>query len=149
MPDPDMRKRIVESRGAPAAVGAYSPGIRVGDFLFLSGQIPLHPETGVLVEGGVEAQTRRVLENLSALLSAGGAAFEDVVKTTVYLTDIGDFQAFNAVYTEYFSRQPPARATVAVAGLPRGARIEMDAIALVGSGADEPGPVPATGSGAS
>lgn len=139
MPDPEMRKRIVESRGAPAAVGAYSPGVRVGDFLFLSGQIPLHPETGVLVDGGIEAETRRVLENLGALLSAGGAAFEDVLKTTVYLTDIGDFQAFNAVYTEYFSQEPPARATVAVTGLPRGARIEMDAIALVGSGTDQGG----------
>jgi 2-iminobutanoate/2-iminopropanoate deaminase len=124
-----MPKVVIVSDKAPAPVAAYSQAIRAGDFLFLSGQIPLDPETNQLVSGGIESETRRVLDNLAAVLEAGGATFADVVKMTVYLADMQDFAAFNAVYMSYFPEQPPARATVAVLGLPRGVRVEIDAIA--------------------
>jgi 2-iminobutanoate/2-iminopropanoate deaminase len=124
-----MPKTIVRSESAPAPVASYSQAVRAENLLFLSGQIPLDPATGALVEGGIEAQTERVLENLGHVLKAGGATLDDVLKVTVYLLDMADFQAFNTVYAKYFSKEPPARVTVAVAGLPRGARIEIDAIA--------------------
>jgi 2-iminobutanoate/2-iminopropanoate deaminase len=124
-----MPKVVIVSDKAPAPVAAYSQAIRAGDFLFLSGQIPLDPKTNQLVSGGIESETRRVLDNLAAVLEAGGATFADVVKMTVYLADMQDFAAFNAVYVSYFPEQPPARATVAVLGLPRGVRVEIDAIA--------------------
>lgn len=126
-----MPKLVVRSDQAPAPVAAYSQAVRAGDFLFLSGQIAIDPATNEVVSGGIEAETRRVLDNLMAVLAAGGATRDDVVKITAYLSDMQDFAAFNAVYVSYFPEQPPARATVAVAGLPRGVRVEIDAIALV------------------
>jgi 2-iminobutanoate/2-iminopropanoate deaminase len=126
-----MTKRVVSTEKAPAAIGPYSQAIKSGDLLFVSGQIPLDPKTGNLVSGDIEAETRRVMDNLSAVLSAAGAKFENLVKTTIYLTDLGDFAAVNRVYASYFSLDPPARATVQVSALPRGARVEIDAIARV------------------
>lgn len=127
-----MPKTVVRSEQAPAPVAAYSQAVRAGGFLFASGQIPIDPKTGELVQGGIEAETRQVLENLKAVLAAGGASFADVVKITAYLTDMNEFAAFNAVYVSYFKDEPPARATVAVAALPRGVRVELDATAFVG-----------------
>lgn len=123
--------KTVHSDGAPAAIGPYSQAIRSGGFLFCSGQIPLDPKTGKMVEGGVELQTERVLENLSAVLAAGGSSPGKVVKTTVYLTDLGDFPAMNRVYGKYFPVEPPARATVQVGKLPAGALVEIDAVASI------------------
>ena len=125
-----MRK-TVQSELAPAAIGPYSQAVRSGAFLFCSGQIPLDPATGRLVEGGVEIQTDRVLRNLAAVLEAGGSSLEAVVKTTVYLVDLNDFPAMNQVYGTYFPENAPARATVRVAGLPAGALVEIDAVASV------------------
>jgi 2-iminobutanoate/2-iminopropanoate deaminase len=117
---------------APAAIGPYSQAIGAGGFVFASGQIALDPPSGTLVEGGVEAQTRQVLANLAAVLAAAGLTLADVVKTTIFLIDMNDFAAVNAVYGESFSGEtPPARSTVAVQALPRGAAIEIDAIAQV------------------
>jgi 2-iminobutanoate/2-iminopropanoate deaminase len=123
-----MRSAIKTSQ-APAAIGPYSQAIRSGDLLFTSGQIPLDPATGNLVEGDITAQTRRVMANLEALLAAAGADFGDVVKTTIFLFDMGDFAAVNAVYAPYFPSVPPARSTVQVARLPRDARVEIEMIA--------------------
>jgi 2-iminobutanoate/2-iminopropanoate deaminase len=114
---------------APAAIGPYSQAIRAGDFLFVSGQIPLDPETGTLVEGDIAAQTHRALRNLGAILEAAGASFRDVVKTTVYLADMAEFAAMNEVYATYFPAPPPARATIQAARLPRDVRVEIDLIA--------------------
>lgn len=125
-----MEGKTVKTPGAPAAIGPYSQAVRAGEFLFCSGQIPLDPSTGRMIEGGIEAQTERVLENLAAVLSAGGSSLDEVVKTTVYLEDLGDFPAMNAVYGKYFPNDPPARATVGVARLPAGARVEIDAVAF-------------------
>jgi len=119
----------VFSPDAPAPIGPYSQAIRSGGELFCSGQIPLDPATGALVEGDVAAQTERVLHNLGAVLRAAGYDFADVVKTTIYLIDMNDFTAVNAVYERFFGESKPARSTVAVAALPKGARIEIDAIA--------------------
>jgi 2-iminobutanoate/2-iminopropanoate deaminase len=123
----------ISSDEAPKAIGPYSQGIAAqgARTLFLSGQIPLDPRTGELVPGGVEDQTRRVMENLRGVLVAGGAGFQHVVKTTIFLADLADFAKVNEVYGGYFSANPPARATVQVAALPRGARVEIDAIAVV------------------
>jgi 2-iminobutanoate/2-iminopropanoate deaminase len=126
-----MRKTVRTDK-APAAIGPYSQGILCGGFLFCSGQIPLDPATGKMVEGGIEAQTERVLRNLEAVLAAGGASLGAVVKTTVYLADLGDFPAMNAVYGRFFPAEPPARATVQAAKLPAGALVEIDAIASIG-----------------
>jgi 2-iminobutanoate/2-iminopropanoate deaminase len=123
-----MTRRAVISEGAPDPVGPYSQGISVDGFLFCSGQIGLDPATGQLVEG-IEAQAERVLRNLSAVLDAGGMTFADVVKTTILLTDMADFATVNGVYSRFVSDPPPARATFAVAGLPRGALVEIEAIA--------------------
>lgn len=125
-------RETVKTGKAPAAIGPYSQAVRSGGFLFCSGQIPLDPGTGKMVEGGIEAQTERVLRNLDAVLEAGGASLAEVVKTTVYLADLSDFPAMNAVYGKYFPENPPARATVQVAKLPAGARVEIDAIAKTG-----------------
>jgi 2-iminobutanoate/2-iminopropanoate deaminase len=119
----------VTSLSAPAAIGPYSQAIDAGDFVFLSGQVPIDPKTGDLVTGDIAVQTERVLDNLGAVLEAAGCSFADVVKTTIYLTDLGDFQTVNATYAKRFSSAPPARATVQVAALPKGARVEIDAIA--------------------
>ncbi len=122
-------KRIVSTSEAPAAVGPYSQAVAANGFIFLSGQIPLDA-SGKLVEGDVAAQTEQVLKNPSAVLRAAGSGLERVVKTTVYLKDMNDFSRMNEVYARYFSKEPPARATVEVARLPRDAKVEMDLIAL-------------------
>jgi 2-iminobutanoate/2-iminopropanoate deaminase len=123
--------QAIRTPQAPAAIGPYSQAVRAGDFVFLSGQIPLHPETGQLVTGTIEEETRRVMSNLEAVLRAAGGSFESVVRTTIYLTDLGDFQRVNEVYGTHFGATPPARATVQVAALPRGARVEIDAVAHI------------------
>lgn len=126
-----MKREAVKAAGAPAAIGPYSQAVRAGGLLFCSGQIPLDPATGKLVEGGIEIQTERVLSNLEAVLAAGGATLRSVVKTTVYLVDLGEFPAMNAVYGKFFPEDPPARATVQVVRLPAGARVEIEAVATV------------------
>jgi len=118
----------VSTQAAPAAIGPYSQAVRAGDFLFVSGQIPLDPVTGALVDGDVRAQTRRVIENLSAIIAAGGGSLDRVVKTTVYLVDMNDFLAMNEVYAGFFGAPAPARATVQVGRLPKDVRVEIDAI---------------------
>jgi 2-iminobutanoate/2-iminopropanoate deaminase len=123
--------KIVTTDGAPGAIGPYSQAVRSGDLLFLSGQVGLDPGTGTLVRGSVEEEAARVLENLGAVLRAAGADFQQVVKTTVYLTDMRDFEALNGIYARYFGDSRPARATVQVSGLPKGARVEIDAIARI------------------
>jgi 2-iminobutanoate/2-iminopropanoate deaminase len=120
---------VITTGRAPAAIGPYSQAVRSGPFLFCSGQIPLDPGTGQLVEGGIEAQTARALDNLTALLAAGGLTLDDVVKTTVFLVSMDDFPAMNEVYARYFDEDPPARSTIGVAALPKGARFEIEAIA--------------------
>ena len=125
-------KQAVVTSGAPAAIGPYSQAVRVGDLLFTSGQIALDPATGAMLEGGVEAQTVRVCENLKAVLEAAGAGFAQVVKTTVFLKSMGDFAAMNAVYGRYFAPEcavAPARSTVEVARLPKDALVEIEVIA--------------------
>ena len=124
-----MTRQAVRTSGAPAAIGPYSQGIAVDGYVFCSGQIGLDPATGELVEGGVEAQAERALRNLGAVLDAAGASMADVVKTTLFLADIADFTAVNAVYARHFPDPPPARSTFAVGALPKGARIEVEAIA--------------------
>jgi 2-iminobutanoate/2-iminopropanoate deaminase len=119
----------VFSAGAPAPIGPYSQAIRAGEFLFCSGQVAIDPSTGTLISGDVTAQTRRVLANLAAVLAAAGATLDDVVKTTVFLVDMADFAAVNAAYGEALGEAKPARSTVAVAAMPLGARVEIDAIA--------------------
>ncbi len=124
-------REAVHTTAAPAAIGPYAQAIAAGPYLFASGQIPIDPATGQLVDGGIEAQTRQVMANVAAVLAAAGLAFGDVVKTTIFLTDMNDFAALNAVYGESFEGGPaPARSTVAVAALPRGAAVEIDVIAL-------------------
>jgi 2-iminobutanoate/2-iminopropanoate deaminase len=128
-----MTKRLIITDAAPQAIGPYAQAVAAGGFLFVSGQIPLDPKTGSLVDGPIGEQARRVMDNLQAVLHAAGASFADVVKTTVYLVDLNDFAAVNDVYGEYVGASPPARATVQVAALPRGARVEVELIArLVG-----------------
>jgi 2-iminobutanoate/2-iminopropanoate deaminase len=126
-------KKPISTQSAPRAIGPYSQAVeaRGTRTLYLSGQIPLDPASGELVQGSIEEQTARVLENLGAVLSAAGAGFEHVVKTTVFLIDLSDFQKMNEIYARAFARSPPARSTVQVAGLPRGARIEIEAVAVV------------------
>ena len=126
-----MAKEVVSTAKAPAAIGPYSQAIRVGNLLFVSGQIPLDPGTGEIVVGDIRAQTRQVLTNLSAIVEAAGSSLARVAKTTVYLRDLSEFAAMNEVYAEFFGQQPPARATVQVARLPRDAAVEMDLIAEV------------------
>ena len=122
-------KQAISSAGAPKAIGPYSQAVRAGQLLFLSGQVALDPATGQMVGGGVTEQTRRVFENLGAVLTAAGRSFADVVRTTVFLADMNDFAAMNEVYGQYFKEPYPARATVQVARLPRDARVEIDLIA--------------------
>jgi 2-iminobutanoate/2-iminopropanoate deaminase len=124
-----MTRSSVSTAAAPAAVGPYSQAVAVGDLVFCSGQIGLEPATGQLVDGGIEAQAERALRNLAAVLDAAGCTFVDVVKTTVFLADIGDFAVVNAVYGRFVSDPPPARSTFAVGALPKGALIEIEAIA--------------------
>src|SRR6516165_6254103 len=122
-------KHAVSSPDAPKAIGPYSQAVRVGQLLFVSGQVPLDPATGDMVTGDIAAQTRRVFENLGAVLKAGGRSFNDVVRTTVFLADMNDFAEVNRIYGTYFSEPYPARATVQVARLPKDARVEIDVIA--------------------
>ena len=126
-----MQAEAVRTDAAPKAIGPYEQAIRVGGFLFTAGQIPLDPKTGNLVEGGIAAQTRRVLENLNAVLEASGSSMDRVVKATVYLKNMGDFGAMNEIYGEYLGKAKPARSTVAVAELPRGALVEIDLVAII------------------
>jgi len=122
-------KQAVSSPDAPKAIGPYSQAVRAGQLLFVSGQVPLDPATGQIVSGDIAAQTRRVFDNLGAVLKAGGRSFADVVRTTVFLADMNDFATVNEVYGTYFSEPYPARATVQVARLPKDARVEIDVIA--------------------
>jgi 2-iminobutanoate/2-iminopropanoate deaminase len=123
-------KKVISTQDAPAAIGPYSQAIRTGTMMFCSGQIPLDPKTGQIVSGGIDAQTTRVCENITAVLRAEGLSFADIVKTTIFLTDLGDFQTVNEIYGKYFSENPPARSTVQVAALPKGAKVEIEAIAV-------------------
>ena len=122
----------VSTKAAPAAIGPYSQAIRAGEFLFVSGQIPMDPATGMLVEGDVRAQARRVLENLKAIVDEAGGTFDRVVKTTVYLVDMNDFPALNEEYAKFFGTPAPARATVQVGRLPKDVRVEIDAVVHLG-----------------
>jgi len=126
-----MNKEVISTADAPKAIGPYEQAIKVGEFIYASGQIPLDPKTGNVVEGDIKIQTRRAMENLKAVLEAAGSSLDRVVKTTVFLKNIGDFTAMNEVYAEYLGAAKPARSTVAVADLPRGALVEIDLIALV------------------
>lgn len=125
-----MDRTRLSSERIPPAIGPYSQAIRAGGFIFCSGIVALSPDTGSLIEGGIEAEVRQALDNLSALLEDVGSSLEAVVKTTVFLADIADFPLFNDIYAGYFPSDPPARSTVQVAALPLGARIEVEAIAL-------------------
>jgi 2-iminobutanoate/2-iminopropanoate deaminase len=122
-------KTIVQTDGAPQAIGPYSQAVKVDGWLYGSGQVPLDPETGQIVDGGVAEQTRRVLENLSAVLAEAGGSLANVVKTTVFLKDLGDFQEMNGVYAEFFREEPPARATVEVSRLPLDVLVEIECVA--------------------
>ncbi len=122
-------KKVISTANAPQAIGPYSQAIEAGGFVFVSGQIPLVPATGELVEGSVEVQTARVLENLKAILEAAGSSLESVVKTTVYITNMDDFVKVNGIYGQYFQENPPARVCVEVSKLPKGALVEIDVIA--------------------
>jgi 2-iminobutanoate/2-iminopropanoate deaminase len=124
-------RQAVSTPSAPQAIGPYSQGVRAGSLLFVSGQVPIDPATGNIVEGDIAAQTHRVLRNIGEILRAGGASFDHVVRTTVFLADMNDFAAMNAVYATYFEAPAPARATVQVSRLPKDARVEIDVIAVV------------------
>jgi 2-iminobutanoate/2-iminopropanoate deaminase len=128
-----MSKTVIQTADAPAAIGPYSQAIAAGGMLYVSGQIPLDPISGALLEGDTAAQARLVLSNLEAILKAGGCTFGDVVRSTIFLIDLGDFAAVNAVYSEKFTAPFPARVTIQVAALPRGSKVEIDAIALIPS----------------
>ena len=125
-----MNKKVIKTDKAPSAIGPYSQGIVSGNLVFLSGQIPINPTTGSVVSGDIVAQTEQVLKNLQAVLSADGLSFDNVVKTTVYLSDMNEFTAMNEVYGKYFKINPPARATVQVARLPKDVKVEIDLIAV-------------------
>ena len=129
----DMKK-IVSTSEAPAAIGPYSQAVRSGRFLFCSGQIPLDPKSGRIVPGDIAAQTRRVLDNIAAVLRAEGLSFDSVVKTTIFLTDLNDFQVVNEIYGSYFKQDPPARSTVQVSALPKDANVEIEVIAVADEG---------------
>jgi 2-iminobutanoate/2-iminopropanoate deaminase len=130
-------KKIISTAEAPAAVGPYSQAIRIGNFVFCSGQIPLDPETGEIVPGDVNAQTRRVMENIAAVLRAEELTFGNIIKTTIFLTSLADFQAVNDLYGSYFKSDPPARSTVQVAALPKGANVEIEVIAAAPPSGDK------------
>lgn len=122
-------KKIIETKNAPAPIGPYSQAVEAGGFVFCSGQIALDPASGQIATGGVPEQTELVMKNINAVLTEAGLTFENVVKTTIFLTDMGDFPAVNEVYGKFFKNQPPARSTVAVAGLPRGVKVEIEVLA--------------------
>jgi 2-iminobutanoate/2-iminopropanoate deaminase len=126
-----MSKRVIQTARAPKAIGPYSQAIQAGDLLFLSGQIPIDPTTGELVKGDIRKQTQQILENIKGILQSQKLGMEDVVKATIFLRDIGNFNQVNEVYSTYFTSSPPARSTVGVTKLPRDADIEIEAIALI------------------
>jgi 2-iminobutanoate/2-iminopropanoate deaminase len=126
-----MKKKVVHTEKAPRAIGPYSQAIQAGPFLFVSGQVPIDPSTGELVAGDIRQQTRQVLENVKNILGSRGLAMEQVVKTTLFLKDMGNFSQVNEVYASYFPAEPPARSTVEVAKLPRNVDIEIEAIAVI------------------
>jgi len=125
-----MEKKVVNTDQAPAAIGPYSQAVKVGEMVFVSGQIPIDPATGDIVQGDIKAQTRQVLTNLNTVLTAAGSSLEKTVKTTVYITNMDEFSQVNEVYGEFFTDQPPARACVEVSRLPKGVAVEIDAIAV-------------------
>ena len=127
----DMLKKQIQTNAAPAAIGPYSQAVQVGDFIFYSGQIPLDPDSGTMVAGGIVEQTQQVMKNMQAVLHASGLNFADVVKTTIYLTDLADFATVNEIYGESFTDIPPARACVQVSALPKGASIEIEWVSTV------------------
>jgi reactive intermediate/imine deaminase len=127
-----MPRTIVSTDKAPAAIGPYSQAVRAGNTVYFSGQIPLDPASGVLVEGDISTQTRRVFDNLKAVAEAAGGSFEQFVRVGIYVTDLANFAAVNAVMNEYFQAPYPARSTIEVAGLPKGAQVEVDAIMVLG-----------------
>ena len=126
-----MLKKQIQTKAAPAAIGPYSQAVQAGSLIFYSGQIPLLPESGNLVAGGIVEQTRQVMANMQAVLYASGRNFSDIIKTTIYLTDLADFATVNEIYGEVFTEIPPARACVQVAALPKGAQVEIEWIAMV------------------
>jgi 2-iminobutanoate/2-iminopropanoate deaminase len=127
-----MSKKVISTEAAPAAIGPYSQALQTGDLLFCSGQIPLDPATGEMVAGGIEEQMRQVMNNLGEVLKAAGASYDNLVKTTIYLTDLGHFPVINDIYAGYVGVCAPARATVEVSALPKGALVEIDGIARLG-----------------
>src|SRR5437762_2883438 len=128
-------KKIISTSDAPAAIGPYSQAIRAGNFIFCSGQIPLDPKSGQMVSDEIAAQTRQVLDNIRGLLKSAGLSLSDVLKTTIFLTDLGNFQTVNEIYGSYFTNEPPARSTVQVSALPKGAKVEIEVVALANDGA--------------
>lgn len=126
-----MHRVVISTESAPAAIGPYSQAIAVGDLIFVSGQLPVNPESGQFVEGGIPEMTRQIFRNIETILAAAGSGLGKIVKTTVFLADLEDFQAMNGAYAEFFGENPPARSTVQVARLPRDARIEIEVVALV------------------
>ena len=126
-----MTRNIIHTEHAPAAIGPYSQAVRAGQTVYLSGQIPLIPETGALLEGGIELQARRVFDNMRAVCDAAGGSLSDIVRLGIYLTDLADFATVNAVMTEYFQAPYPARSTIQVSALPRGAQVEVDAVLVL------------------
>jgi 2-iminobutanoate/2-iminopropanoate deaminase len=125
-----VKREVISTKNAPAAVGPYAQAIRVGDFIYTAGQIALIPESGELVEGGIEAQTRQVMQNLASVLEAAGSSLASVVKTTIFVINLADFATINKVYGSFFMSDPPARSTVQVAALPLGANVEIEAVAI-------------------
>jgi 2-iminobutanoate/2-iminopropanoate deaminase len=123
-------KKIISTSDAPAAIGPYSQAVRAGSTIYCAGQIPLDPKSAQIVSGGIAEQTQRVMQNIAAVLKAEGLTFENVVKTTIFLTDFADFQTINEIYGASFTKDPPARSTVQVAALPKGAKVEIEVIAV-------------------
>ena len=127
-------KKIISTTEAPQAIGPYSQGVRIGSTIYYSGQIPLDPKTGQIVSGGIDVQARRVMENVGGLLKSQGLNYDNIVKTTIFLADINDFQKVNEIYGSYFKQAPPARSTIQAGALPKGARLEIEVIAVAGEG---------------
>jgi 2-iminobutanoate/2-iminopropanoate deaminase len=125
------KRKIISTQNAPAAVGPYSQAVRVGNFIYTAGQIALVPETGQLVDGGIEVQTQQVMQNLANVLKAAGSSLANIVKTTIFVTNLADFATINKVYGSFFTSNPPARSTVQVAALPLGAKVEIEAVAIL------------------
>ncbi len=125
-----LKREIVFTKNAPAAVGPYSQAVRVGDFIYTAGQVPLVPESGKLIEGDIKEQTRQVMQNLAQVLEAAGSSLANIVKTTIFVTNLADFAAINQAYGSFFAADPPARSTVQVAVLPLGAQVEIEAVAV-------------------